>query len=188
MQSMRLSGAPTPARPNAISEHMVDILTLRLDPASQQRFDELRQLHFPPERNYIPAHLTMFHALPAQPWVTARVHSAAQAQTSFPLSVTGLRSLGKGVAYMHASPELHALHATLSADFAQELTPQDRQRFMPHIVVQNKVTPEAARRLLDQLTQQFVPWIVTAEGLDLWHYLGGPWQHVQTIPFRAASA
>ena len=166
---------------------MVDILTLRLDLVSQQRFDELRNRHFPPERNQIPAHLTLFHALPAEPWIATALQAIAGTQASFPLRVTGLRSLGKGVAYNLASPELQALHAHLSASFDQELIPQDRQRFMPHIVVQNKATPEAARLLLARLSSGFVPWVVTAEGLDLWHYLGGPWQHAQTERFRPAS-
>ena len=162
---------------------MVDILTLRLDEQSQQRFDNLRKQHFPPERNHIPAHLTMFHALPSLPRVAAQLATAASTRASFAVRVTGLRSLGKGVAYKLASPELLALHAELSTSFADDLIPQDRQRFQPHVVVQNKTTPVAARQLLAQLTEQFAPWLVTAEGLDLWHYLGGPWQHVQTIPF-----
>ena len=41
------------------------ILTLRLDPESQARFDALRRAHFPPERNLLGAHVTLFHALPA---------------------------------------------------------------------------------------------------------------------------
>ena len=167
---------------------MVDILTLRLDPAAQQTFDDLRKLHFPPARNQIPAHLTLFHALPSEPWVHAHLDRIANACAPFSLRVTGLRSLGKGVAYTLAAPELQALHADLSTSFVDELIPQDRQRFMPHVVVQNKATPEAARTLLAQLTRNFAPWVVTAEGLDLWHYLGGPWQHVHTFHLRTPSA
>ena len=29
-------------------------------------FDRLRELHFPPERNYLSAHLTLFHKLPGK--------------------------------------------------------------------------------------------------------------------------
>ncbi len=39
------------------------ILTLKMDDRSQERFDRLRELYFPPERNYLSAHLTMFHKL-----------------------------------------------------------------------------------------------------------------------------
>lgn len=43
---------------------MTAILTLHLDPTAQSRFEALRQRHYPPERNQIPAHLTLFHTLP----------------------------------------------------------------------------------------------------------------------------
>lgn len=167
---------------------MVDILTLRLDEPSQQHFDSLRQQYFPPERNQIPAHLTLFHALPAEPEIAAHLAEAAGTCAGFTLRVTGVRSLGKGVAYKLAAPELQLLHADLATHFADVLISQDKARLQPHVVVQNKTTAAAARQLLEQLTQQFEPWVVTAEGLDLWHYLGGPWQHVHTFPFRQAGS
>jgi hypothetical protein len=40
------------------------ILTLKMDRESFSRFEGLRQAHFPPHRNFIPAHLTLFHHLP----------------------------------------------------------------------------------------------------------------------------
>ena len=40
------------------------ILTLALDGATFAPLDALRRPHFPPERNLVPAHLTLFHALP----------------------------------------------------------------------------------------------------------------------------
>jgi hypothetical protein len=40
------------------------ILTLRMDDLSQQGFNRLREEHFPKARNFIPAHLTLFHKLP----------------------------------------------------------------------------------------------------------------------------
>ena len=41
------------------------VLTLELDGASFGRLNELRRRHYPPERNMVPAHLTLFHQLPA---------------------------------------------------------------------------------------------------------------------------
>ncbi|WP_208644854.1 2'-5' RNA ligase family protein [Mucilaginibacter kameinonensis] len=41
------------------------ILTLRLDEESQAFFDEMRKRHFPQERNFLKAHLTLFHQLPS---------------------------------------------------------------------------------------------------------------------------
>ena len=162
---------------------MTTILTLRLDPTSQSHFEALRRQHFPPERNQIPAHLTLFHTLPATPDILTELAATATRTQPFSLSVTGLRSLGKGVTYTLASPTLQALHTHLATAFAPHLTPQDRQRLQPHIVIQNKVTPETARSLLATLKPAFEPFQVQAEGLDLWEYLGGPWRSLETFSF-----
>ena len=162
---------------------MTNILTLQLDPASHTHFESLRQKHFPPERNQIPAHLTLFHTLPDTPQASATLHQIAAQHKQFAMQVTGLRSLGKGVAYKLAAPQALALHAQLSTAFADDLSPQDKQRFMPHVVIQNKATPEQARQLLAQLTASFKSFQTQAIGLELWHYLGGPWQLAETIPF-----
>ena len=159
------------------------IVTLLLDLESQSRFDALRRRHFPAARNQIPAHLTLFHHLPDTQLIRTELHHAAQAQAAFLTKVTGLRSLGKGVAYTLASPLLLDLHRGLADAFRDHLIPQDRQRFMPHIVVQNKAAPEEARALLAKLQQEFKPWSVQAIGIDRWEYLGGPWRHLETHEF-----
>lgn len=167
---------------------MTNVLTLRLDPESQARFDQLRQRYFPPERNLIAAHVTLFHTLPDEAWILAQLAGIAAEHTAFTVSVTGVRSLGKGVAYTLASASLQNLHHSLAEAFLSELTPQDRQRFHPHVVVQNKVTPAAARTLLHTLEAEFKPWSIQAVGFDLWHYLGGPWQLAQTFSLGAADS
>ncbi len=159
------------------------ILTLQLDTASQAHFDHLRQLHFPPDRNYIDAHITLFHTLPEEPSITCDLQAASEECSRFSLDVTGLRSLGKGVAYTLEGSELLSLHRRLATAFSDHLTPQDRQRFRPHIVVQNKVTPEAARILLQQLQATFMPMQIEVAGLSLWRYRNGPWEPAQTFPF-----
>lgn len=162
---------------------MTNVLTLRVDVAAQAHFDALRQRYFPPERNQIPAHLSLFHTLPDTDDMAQILHIEAARQGAFPLSVTGLRSLGKGVAYKLESTTLKSLHARLAELFAEHLSAQDRHPLQPHIVVQNKVTAAAARDLLVELEQRFVPMEVQAVGLDLWHYLGGPWELARTFPF-----
>jgi hypothetical protein len=47
----------------------------------------------------------------------------------------------------------------------------------------NKTTPEAARALITALSQDFKPFTIMATGIDLWIYLGGPWQHKSTYQF-----
>ncbi|HYD99382.1 MAG TPA: 2'-5' RNA ligase family protein [Alphaproteobacteria bacterium] len=161
------------------------ILTLALDAAAFARFDALRRAHFPPERNHIPAHLTLFHHLPGGelPAIAAALAEAAGRRAPFPLAVTGLRPLGRGVAYAIESPPLLALRGALAARWAAWLTPQDRQPLRPHVTVQNKVAPAAAAALLAELAAEFAPWTATAEGLLLWRYRGGPWEAAGRFPF-----
>ena len=40
------------------------IVSALLAPADQRRLDDLRRAHYPPDRNRLPAHLTLFHHLP----------------------------------------------------------------------------------------------------------------------------
>ena len=43
------------------------ILTLQLDAISNAFYEHLRRKYFPPERNLIAAHVTLFHQLPDEP-------------------------------------------------------------------------------------------------------------------------
>lgn len=161
------------------------ILTLRLDPATFARLEAERQAHFPPARNLVPAHLTLFHALPGVEIaaVTGALAGAAAGRGAVPLRVAGLRFLGRGVAYEVESPELLALRAGLAASFAPWLGAQDLQGWRPHVTVQNKAAPEAARATLAALRARFAPWDATGEALLLWHYRGGPWEAAGVFPF-----
>ena len=163
------------------------VLTLQMDAESQAFFEGMRRRHFPPERNKIPAHLTLFHTLPEAAGIERILERESGAQGMFSLAVTGLRSLGGGVAYKLSSPELMALHGRLAAAFAEHLTAQDRQRLQPHVVVQNKVTSAVARELLAELERSFVPMEVRAVGLGLWRYLGGPWELAGVFAFAGRS-
>lgn len=158
-----------------------------MDDASFARFDALRRAHFPPARNFLSAHITLFHALPAaeQPAIEARLQVAAQ-RAPFTMHTRQLWHLGQGVAYRLDSPDAVALHAELQRDWFAWLKPQDQQRgFRPHITVQNKTTAEASRALHAQLSANFTPEAVIATGLELWRYMGGPWEHVARFDFLA---
>jgi hypothetical protein len=151
------------------------ILTLRLDAASQAFFNAQRKLYFPPERNFLDAHLTLFHQLPNE---QATFDYFAKLNLSpFDLNVTGLMNLGAGVAYRLESTELVKLHKQFSLQFSSVLIPQDRQGFRPHISVQNKTTPDVAKKLFTELSKTFTAFTGKAAGLDLWVYEGGPWRH-----------
>ncbi|SOE01404.1 2'-5' RNA ligase superfamily protein [Blastococcus haudaquaticus] len=180
---------PSHARGGALKGAGIDasplIVTLLLENAAQERFDRLRAAHFPPERNYLAAHVTLFHALPGEQ-VDAVLADLAEAtdRPAFDVAVTGVRFLGRGVAYSLASEDVSALRSGLVASWQQWLTPQDRQKHAPHVTVQNKVQPAVARALHERLLAEFVPYDVRARGLGLWRYLGGPWEPVAELPFR----
>lgn len=161
------------------------ILTLALDPQAQERFDRLRREHFPPERNHLGAHVTLFNHLPGAQDTAIRAELRRVAATCAPadVAVTGVRSLGRGVAFALRSAEVDAVRARLAAAWSPWLTPQDRGRRALHVTVSNKVSPDRARALDARLSAGFVPEVVRAPGLNLWRYLGGPWEHLASYPF-----
>lgn len=165
------------------------ILTLKLGQDAFERFDALRRAHFPPERNHIPAHLTLFHALPGEREADVRrtVAALCAATPVLHLAFPALRFLGRGVAVEVAAPELIALRGRLALFWSEWLSPQDRQGYRPHITVQNKVAPEQARRLYAELGGGWAPFHALGEGLLLWRYLGGPWELAAQAPFAGVT-
>ena len=160
------------------------IVTLLLDDVARRRFDRLRAAHFPAERNHVGAHVTLFHALPGEQLTQVRDQLATAAdRPPFDVAVTGVRFLGRGVAIDLAAAELTALRRSIADPFDPVLTRQDRQWSRPHVTVQNKVEPDVARALHAELAATFVPGTVTARGLGLWHYRGGPWDPAGEFPF-----
>lgn len=134
----------------------------------------------------MPAHVSLFHALPGSELgdVLGRLRRELAARAPPEIAVTGLRSLGRGVAYVLASQGLAALHADLAEAWWPLLSAQDRQPLRPHVTVQNKTTPEVARATLAALQAGFAPWTFLCPGVDVWRYLGGPWEPVTTLRFR----
>jgi hypothetical protein len=164
------------------------ILTLLLAEAAQEQFDALRRVHFPADRNLLTAHVTAFHALPGRllDAVAADVRASAPSGRVAG-SVTGVRLIGRGVAYDLSVPHAEAVRAGLARRWHPELTAQDRQGWRPHVTVQNKVAPKVARALCARLTADFVPYNVQAIGWGLFRYRGGPWEHVLSVPFEATN-
>lgn len=161
------------------------VLTLALDGESFGRLDALRRRHYPPARNHVPAHLTLFHALPGDRLSMIETDLAAicARQRPFPLTATGYKPLGEGVALAFSSSELLSLRQRLAREWHDDLTAQDSSRIAPHVTIQNKVTPQEANALLHELRAGFRPFTARAEGLLLWRYLGGPWKLVRRFRF-----
>ena len=164
------------------------ILTARFDPASQDTFQNLRDRYFPAERNIVPAHLTLFHKLPQDRLleIEGRLKALAARTRQEAFTVDGVRNLGRGVALELKSPCLEGVSQQLQDAWYPLLSPQDRQRFRPHITIQNKVDPETARRTLQALSEACLSIEGAVWGLTLWLYRNGPWQHYEDFAFAAA--
>jgi len=162
------------------------ILTAELPPDLQVRMDALRRAHFPPARNHLAAHVTLFHALPpsAEDELREVLARIAAANAPLPARVTGVVSLGGGTAISLASPALLTLRDELAERFWPLLSAQDRHRPRLHVTVQNKVTSAQAKALQQQLAPQVMVEDFRIPGLALHAYLGGPWQHLKTVRFR----
>ena len=161
------------------------IVTALLGDRDLAWLDAQRRAHFPPERNQLRAHLTMFHHLP--PSIERELRAALSDEVRAPrpsASVAGVISLGGGTAYRIESADLAAIRARLAARFAACLTPQDRAGWRPHVTVQNKVRPDDARALIAQLQTGFRPRPLVIAGLAAWWYRGGPWEPLASYRFR----
>lgn len=147
--------------------------------------DGLRRAHFPPERNVLSAHITLFHHLP--PSALGEVAGRLKALCRGPAPRAGLADvmlLGRGVAYRIDSPELLAMRNDLADAFTGLLTPQDQATPRLHVTVQNKVKPAEAKALAETLRAEFQPRPFVIAGLAAWHYRDGPWDLATKAMFR----
>jgi hypothetical protein len=161
------------------------IVTALFAPADFVWLDGLRQAHFPSERNQLSAHLTLFHHLPpsAAPELDRRLRQAA-ADRAPAATITGPMSLGRGTALRVASDGLAAIRGNLAEAFHGLLTPQDAGGWRPHVTVQNKVEPSAARALAAELAVLRWPRLLGIVGFGAWWYRGGPWEPIREYRFR----
>ena len=161
------------------------IVTAELGLADFAWIDALRRTHYPPERNQVPAHLTIFHALPPSAEVELRGRLAQAVRRTPPhATLAGLMDLGGGVAFRVVSPDLDRIREELAEELHGLLGAQDSGGWRPHITVQNKVAPKTARALKASLEGPFSPRPLIVAGLGLHRYLGGRWERVALYPFR----
>jgi hypothetical protein len=146
----------------------------------------LRRAHYPPELNRVPAHLTLFHALPgsARAEVAQRLALMAAEQASLAARLAGWKSLGTGVAMRVDCPPLDALREELAEALWLLLGAQDRAGVQLHVTVQNKVTSAAARATLAALAHGYAVRPAGIVAFRLWRYLGGPWEAAGRWPLR----
>ncbi len=162
------------------------IVTAEL-PADMARWaTALRDAHFPPERNHLKAHVTLFHALPhfCGNEIRRALGQATSSQPRINAELIGLMSLGGGTALRLASPAMLALRARMAEQFFGLLTAQDRHPPRLHVTIQNKVSGAEAKALQESLAPQVIARPFQFSGLGLYIYRGGPWEEVKTYAFR----
>ena len=146
----------------------------------------LRRAHYPPERNRVPAHLTIFHALPPSAEAELRRRVAQMVRRDPPAAtIAGLIDLGGGVAFRIESPELDDIRDELADGLHDLLSAQDSGGWKPHVTIQNKVAPKVARALKESLERSFQPRPLGISGIAIHRFLDGPWESVAAYPFRA---
>lgn len=161
------------------------IVSALLGVQQQQWLNALREAHFPAERNHLPAHLTLFHAIPAEHEELLRQRLRQETSRAAPLArLSEVMSLGGGTAFRVESTELELLRSRLAETFREWLTSQDASGWRPHITVQNKVSALEARALLSELAADFRPAALSIRGLALWRYRKGPWEAVAEFWFH----
>ena len=162
------------------------IVTGRLPPDLHSFATRLRDAHFPPERNYLEAHVTLFHALAPslEPEVTTVLARLAKETAPVKARLEGIMPLGGGTALKLSSPSMLALRDAIAEHFHGSLSAQDRHRPRLHITVQNKVSNREAMALQVELAPLIEPRSFAFSGLSVFRYRGGPWEHVRDCSFR----
>ena len=113
------------------------IVTALLPADLQSWANALRKRHFPPERNFLDAHVTLFHALP--PSCAAELvdllAGLCSTTPACPARLAGVMSLGRGTALHLSSPALLALRDNIADCLHGMLSAQDIHRPKLHITV-----------------------------------------------------
>ena len=161
------------------------IVTAELGASDFAWLNDLRRAHFPPKRNQLPAHLTMFHAIPPSAEAELRQLLKTIAQLSPPRAwVAGVMDLGGGAAFRIASDELGSLRAEIADRLRGLLTAQDAVGWSAHVTIQNKAPPREAKALIRALGNSFDNRPIKITGIGLHRYIGGPWETLRTFSFR----
>lgn len=169
------------------SSHHAPLIVTALLPADVQAWaDRLRKMHFPPHRNFLSAHVTLFHALPPGVLDEARdLLRNLAAHTIAPRAfLESVMDLGGGTAFRIRSEGMMDLRARIADHFHGMLVAQDSGRPRLHVTIQNKVARPEAQQLQGVLQHDFVPREFAFAGLALYHYRGGPWEDAGRWAFR----
>lgn len=166
------------------------ILTAQLPRDIHAWATSLRTRYFPPERNYLEAHVTLFHALPGQcrEEVIDCCKELASEHAPVDARLLGLMSLGRGTALKLESAGILRLRERIAERFHGMLTGQDQHEPRLHVTIQNKVSSQEAKALQAELQGTLEPRDFAFRGLALFYYRGGPWELIRDFAFRGREA
>tara|TARA_Y100000768_G_scaffold388012_1_gene381476 strand:- start:2555 stop:3037 length:483 start_codon:yes stop_codon:yes gene_type:complete len=159
------------------------IVTAAMNDELHSSMTELRDKFFPREINYLEAHITLFHQFPdrcetqLKEWV--REQKVMQLELSEPVF------LGFGFGVKVESPPLKSFYLALRGNFLNQLSKQDAHKKNLHITLQNKVEARQAKKECSEFSKNWQPMSGEILGLNLYHYLGGPWEKKEEIKFRS---
>ena len=147
------------------------VLTLLTDPAHNHCMNSLRKTYFPPQLNKIPAHITLFHALPGSKLesdVLPGIKQIASRTPPYRVRATNPFRLSHGAGIKVTDDIDHAndskrgrnmtriIHAELRKKWGEWLSEQDSTPPRFHYTVMNKVNNERViEQALEQLNKSF---------------------------------
>ena len=157
-----------------------------LPEAVQAQLDNLRRQHYPAERNRVPAHCTLFHAIPGMVASELGTLLATLTEQVSPPSarIDRVLDLDRGTALGVFSPDLVALREMIAERFFGLLTGGDAVPARLHVTIQNKVDRPAARALQRTLAASWLGIDTVVAGLAVHRIVDGTWQPVGNWRFR----
>jgi 2'-5' RNA ligase len=170
-------------------EECVYILTLKTSAEVAGKMGGLREKWFPQGRNKVPAHITLFHALPSSRYdeVTSHLEGIASRTRCFRIASGKVLKRRNGVAVNMGQGEgqVRGVYMEAKEVWNGFLSDQDRG-FQAHWTVQNK---EEDGRRVDEAFEDVKDLEVdgVAEGLVLWKYeRDGRWTFAREFCFQGA--
>ena len=161
------------------------LITAELPGGVLEWADALRRAHYPPDRNRLRAHVTLFHGLPPSAEDEIRRVLADLAKAPPPQArITGLMKLDGGTALAVESPETVTLHGEIAARLHGLVPLHDAQALRLHITIQNKVPLQDARALQAQLGPTIAARSFRFKAFGLYGWDEGLWNPLREFPFR----
>ena len=162
------------------------ILTARMGDQEFAYANRLRRAYYPPERNQVDAHITLFRHLPGhcEDEVVAAMRDACREFRAPIAKLADIMKMSGGVALLIESEELRAIRACIAERFHGLLTQQDQEHPRLHITIQNKVKTDMAKACFAALSAQFEPRLWQITGLKSYRYDEGRWDAPYEQSFR----